>query len=184
MLAILEDYHHLSALPRCGFSSFWQAFSVKFSSCLLWCVYGRWLLLSHSSYLLVLLPPPMMISLVHLFGQCGLWYSVHCRIARCRVNLPWSWISLPSLSRNVISMSSHSFCVRLTFLRLFDAMIVPRFMVVFPDVVSCSVCDGFAYCCVLYSLFIVAVFNHFPSFHHQGSCWWMISSISVACWLP
>ena len=45
--------------------------------------YGRCLLLSHSSYLVVLLPPPMMLSLVQLLGQCGLWYSVHCRITIC-----------------------------------------------------------------------------------------------------
>ena len=25
--------------------------------------------------------------LVPLLGQCGLWYSVHCRIARCRISL-------------------------------------------------------------------------------------------------
>ena len=37
-------------------------------------------MLSHSSYIVVLLPPPMMLSLVHIFGQCGFWYSVHCRI--------------------------------------------------------------------------------------------------------
>ena len=31
--------------------------------------------------------PPVMLSLVPLLGQCGLWYSVHCRIAQCRCPL-------------------------------------------------------------------------------------------------
>ena len=35
----------------------------------------------------VLLPSPMILLLVHLLGQCRLWYSVHCRIARCRIPL-------------------------------------------------------------------------------------------------
>ena len=42
---------------------------------------------AHFSYLLVLPPPPMLVYLVLISGQCGLWYSVHCRIARCRIPL-------------------------------------------------------------------------------------------------
>ena len=40
--------------------------------------------------------------------------------------LSWSWISLPCLPRSVISLYWPSFCVLLTFLSLFDAMIVSR----------------------------------------------------------
>ena len=32
--------------------------------------------------------------------------------------------------------------------------------------------DGLVYFCLLYSFFIVAVFHHFSSFRHQGTCWW------------
>ena len=58
------------------------------------CLYGRCLLLSHPSYLVVLLPYPMVLSLVPLLGQCGLWYSFYCRIARCRIHLfvIWSYL--------------------------------------------------------------------------------------------
>ena len=58
------------------------------------CLYGRCLLLSHSSYLVVLLPPPMILSLVPRLGQCVLWYCVHCRIARCRSLLFVLWSNL------------------------------------------------------------------------------------------
>ena len=73
-----------------------KAFNVQLSKCLrdgifcFQCVdvkYGHCLLLSHSSYLVVLLPPPIKLSLVHLLGQCELYYSVPCRIARCRIPL-------------------------------------------------------------------------------------------------
>ena len=72
-------------------SSRWYLHLLSMSRCL----YGRCLLLSHSSYFVELLPPPMMLSLVPLLGQCGLWYSVHCRIARCRITLfiLWSYLA-------------------------------------------------------------------------------------------
>ena len=44
--------------------------------------------------------------------------SIHSMILSC------SWISLPCLSRSVISLSWLSFCVLRTFFRLFDAIIV------------------------------------------------------------
>ena len=101
LISLLGEYHHLSVIPRCGYSSFWQAFSVQLSKCLrggifscFQCLYGRCLLLSHSSHLVVLLPSPIMLSVVPLSSQCGLWYSVHCRIARCRIPLfvLWSYL--------------------------------------------------------------------------------------------
>ena len=53
--------------------------------------------------------------------------------------LSWSRISLPWLSRSVISLSWPSFCGLRIFFRLFDAMIVSRMIswLYFPDVLSC-----------------------------------------------
>ena len=42
----------------------------------------------------MLLPPPVMLSLVPILGQYGLWYSAHCRLARGRIPLfvLWSYL--------------------------------------------------------------------------------------------
>ena len=83
-----------------------------------------------SSYLVVLLPPPMTLPSVPLLGQCLLWCSGHFRVARC--NIPpfvlWFYLDHGLLypARSLISLSWPSFCVLLIFLRLFDAMIVSR----------------------------------------------------------
>ena len=88
--------------------------------------------------------------------------------------LYWSWISLPCLSRRVISLS---WPISSAFFGLTQALWYhDRFsydlLVEFPDVLSCFLFDGPAYICVLRSLFIVAVFHHFSSFRHQDLCWW------------
>ena len=45
-------------------------------------------------------------------------------------------------------------------------------LVVFPYVFSCFLFGGLAYFCVLYTLFIIAIFHHLSSVLHQGSNWW------------
>ena len=120
------------------------------------------MLLSHSSYLVLLLPSPMMLSLVPLLGQCGLWYFAYCRIAQCRIPLFVLWFYFDRI------------CVLRTFFKLFDAMNVSRMISWLYFLISslAFIFDGLAYFCVFYSLFIVAVSRHFSSFRHQGSCWW------------
>ena len=87
------------------------------------CLYhGRCLLLFLSSYIVVLV-----LCLVHLLIECGLWYSVHGHITQCSIPLfihHHIWISLSCFFRSVISLSWPSFCSLLTFIRLYDAMIV------------------------------------------------------------
>ena len=93
------------------------------------CIHCRCLLLSISSYLVVLLSPPMVLSLVILSDQCGLY--IHCCIARCVITLfiLWSW---------------PSFCILLTILRLFDTMIISR-TISWLYLLLCSLCVGLAY---------------------------------------
>ena len=50
----------------------------------------------------VLLPPPKMLSLVRLLGQCGLWYSIHCRIVRCIIPLFYDLILITEVSTLLI----------------------------------------------------------------------------------
>ena len=141
-------------------SSRWYLLLLSMSRCL----YGRSLLLTHSSYLVVLLPPPMVLSLVPLLGQCGLWYSVHCRIARCRIPL---WSYLKDFSTLLLQECDQSVlaCLR-TFFRLFDAMIFSR-MISWLYILMSS----HAFFSMVLHMSAVFFLRHFSSFHHQGSCW-------------
>ena len=138
-----------------------------------------------------------MLALLSLLGQCGLWYSVHCRIARCKIPLfvLWPYLDLgflypaclvqechqPVLSRSVISLS----CPGVSSACLVQECHQPV-LVYLPF-------DGLAYFCVLYSFFIVAVFPHVSSFRHQGSCCDDIldsnglliglATLDVLCWI-
>ena len=76
--SLLEDYHSDKYLVYILASVFEMVSSLLSIS---GCLYGRCLLLSHSLYLILLLPPLMMLPLVPHFGQCGLWYTVHCLIS-------------------------------------------------------------------------------------------------------
>ena len=58
------------------------------------CIYSHCLLLAHSSYIVMLLPPPIMLYIVPRLSQFGLWYYVHCHIARCRMPLLLLWSNL------------------------------------------------------------------------------------------
>jgi len=161
----------------------WYILLLSMSRCL---YYGRCLLLPHSSYRVVLLPPPMMLSLVPFFlGQSGLWYSVHCRIARCRIPLFILWFSLDHGLFYSDCPGVWSICLGLaSALRSLDFLQAlschDRFsydlLVVYPGVLSCFIFDGLVYFCVFHSLFIVAVSRHLSSFRHQGSCWWWYPS--------
>ena len=61
----------------------------------------------------MLLPPPVMSYVVPLLGQCGLviWYSVHCRIARCGIHVIfiWSYVDHGSLYPACLGVSSVCF---------------------------------------------------------------------------
>ena len=95
------------------------------------CLYDRCLLLSHFSYLVVLLPPPMMLSR-YLFES--VWIMVFCSLSYDSVYnffirsmiLSLSRISLTCLFMSVISLSCPSICVLRTFFSVFDVMIVSR----------------------------------------------------------
>ena len=99
------------------------------------CLYDHCLVLLHSSYLLMLLPPPLVSSQVPILGQCELRYSGHCHVAHCHV-AQWKCLYLfyddtrylnhgfiypVCLSKHVNSLSWPSVCIRLIFFRLFDA---------------------------------------------------------------
>ena len=101
------------------------------------------------------------------FGS--VWIMVHCSYSSMynfsirSMILSWSWISLPCLSRGVISLSWPSFCVLRIFFRLFDANdhFWYDILVVFPDVHSCLL--SWWSCIFLRTLFVVYCCR-FPAF--------------------
>ena len=118
------------------------------------------------------------VSLVPLLSQCGLWYSVHCCIARCRIPLfvLWPYLNLEFLYPACLGV--WSVCLGLTSVIFWHSSTLlchGRFscdlFVVFPDVLSCFCFDRLAYFCVLDSLFIVAV-SVISCRFVTGSCWW------------
>ena len=121
------------------------------------------------------LPPLIVLSVVYLFlvsVDCGTLFilsynSVENSSIRSMI-LSWLWISLPCLCRSVTSLFRPIVsCILLTFLRLFDAMIVSR-------IISW-----------LHTLFVIYR-RRFPQFlvaSSSGLVFVTISSISVAFWL-
>ena len=127
---------------------------------------------------LVLLTPPIMLFLVLLLGQCGLWYYVHCRIARSIIPL---FVLYSYLDRELLypaCLGVWSVCRGLTFafFGLSSSSLMPWSCLVWSLYISwCPLVRYFrwsAHFCLLYSLFIAAIFLNVPSFRHQGSCWW------------
>ena len=66
----------------------------------------------------------------YLFQVSRVWFTVVFNsyvVFPCLIMiLSWPWISISCLSRSVIRLSWPSFCSLLTFLRLYDALIVSR----------------------------------------------------------
>ena len=140
------------------------------------CWYGRCLLLSHPSYLVVLLPPPWCYPWYLFLGECELWYSVHSRIARQNSSiqsmiLSWSWSSLPSLSRSVVVYIGIASAI---FELSTGSLMSWSFLIWSLGCISwCPLLLSLWWSCIfLRSLFVVCR-RRFPplsSFRHQGSC--------------
>ena len=128
------------------------------------CLYGRCLLLSLSSYLVMLPPPPMVVSLVPLLGQCGLLYFVHCRIARCRIILFVLWYYRDHRFSILLihDISSSSFCV----LGNSGSLMSWSFLV-------------WSIGCMSWCPFIFYCWWSFSSFRHQGWCVLLIALATV-----
>ena len=95
-------------------------------------------------------------------------------ILRCLANPHASFIRHKTLTVDVWSV-----CVGLAsaFIWLSPGSLMPWSFLVWSlgcisGVFSCFLFDGLAYLCVVYLLFIVAVFHQFASSRHQDSCCW------------
>ena len=90
LISILEDCHRLGVPPRCGYSSFSTAFSVRLNKCLrdalLSCI-DVYLFCACSCHISYCASISHGISLALRLGQCGLWYPVRCQVGWCIISV-------------------------------------------------------------------------------------------------
>ena len=141
----------------------------------------------HISYCLIL----PSCYLLHLLGQCGLWYSIHCRTTRCRIPLfvLWSYLDHGFIYPACLGVWSVNLGLASAFFGLFTGSLMLRsFLVWFLGCISwCSLLLSFWWSCIfLHTLFDVCR-RSYPPFLVDSSSGLLlvtISLISKAYWLP